>query len=181
MLALWMAWIFLRLNLRAYSKANLRDAGRSFFGNDLQALDHTRHYFMLDARIQSLSVLAHHDQIDIGILGGNARQINNRPEVGEQFELLAQGHVDAGKSAAHRSRHRALQPDVRALDRLRQFLGDVLVVLGVGFGAGGEALPLKFDAGRFQDSDRGFHHFGADSIAGDQRNCICHVPLYVEN
>ena len=147
MLALWMAWIFLRLNLRAYSKANLRNARRGLLGDDLQALDYAGHHFVLDARVQAFGIFANHDQIDIGILRRHARQVDDRPEIGEQLELLAQGDVDAGKSAAHRSRDRPLEPDVRALDRLGQFLRDVFLVLRVGFGAGGETLPLELDAG----------------------------------
>ena len=53
-----------------------------------------------------------------------------------------------------------------ALDGLREFFGDVLVVLFVGFGAGGETFPLKLDAGSFQYPDGRVHDLGADAIAG---------------
>ena len=64
MLALWMAWIFLRLTLARVLEGKARDAGGSFLGDDLQALDHAGHDFMLDAGVQALGVLANDDEID---------------------------------------------------------------------------------------------------------------------
>ena len=108
---------------------------------------------MLDAGVQAFGVLADDDQVNIGIAGGDSRQIADRPEVGEQLELLAQRDIDAGESAADRRGYRALQADVRALDRLRQLFRDVFVIFLVGFGAGRVAFPLELDAGGFQDAD----------------------------
>ena len=64
---------------------------------------------MLDAGVQPLCVLAHHDEIDALIAGGNARQAANGPEVCEQLELLAQSDVDTGKSTADGSGNRTFQ------------------------------------------------------------------------
>ncbi len=110
---------------------------------------------------------------------GTARQIADGPEVGEQLELLAQRDVDAGEAAADRRRHRAFQPDVRALNGFGQLFWDVLVVFLEGFGAGGIALPLELDAGGFQNANCGVHDLGADTIAGNQRNFVgrCHMSL----
>ena len=49
------------------------DARGSLFGDDLQALDHAGHDFMLDARVQSLGIFANDDQIDAGVARGHAR------------------------------------------------------------------------------------------------------------
>ena len=40
-----------------------RDARGSLLGDDLQALHHARHHFVLDAGVQALGVLANHDQV----------------------------------------------------------------------------------------------------------------------
>ena len=63
---------------------------------------------------------------------------------------------------------------MRALDGLRQFFGDVLVIFFEGFGAGREALPFELDAGSFQDADGRVHHLGTDAVAGNQRDFMCH-------
>ena len=57
-----------------------------------------------------------------------------------------------------------------------ELLGDVLLVLLEGLGAGGIALPLETGSGRrsgaFQDADDGVRDFGADAVAGDQRDSV---------
>ena len=166
MLALWMAWIFLRLNAPRVFEGKPGDARGGLLGDDLQALDHAGHNFVLDARVQSLGVFAHHHQIDAGIARGHRRQIADGPEVGEQLKLLAQRHVDAGKAAADGRRHRAFQSNMGALNGLGEFFGDVLFVLFEGFGAGSETFPLELDAGSFQDADTRVHDLGPDAIAG---------------
>ena len=156
-------------------KSELGDARRSLFGDDLQALHHPGYYFVLDARVEAFRVFANHNQIDIGILRGDSRQVDDRPEVGKQLELLAQRHIDAGEASAHRSGDRSLEPDVRALDRLGQFFGNVLLVFREGLGPGGKTLPFKLYAGGFQDTNACLYNFRPDTIAGNQRNYICHV------
>src|SRR5271156_1359881 len=158
----------LALILAGILEGETRHAGRSLFSNDLDAFDYSGDDYVFDAGIKSLGVFAHHDQVDARIAGGNMREIANRPEVGEEFEALAQFDVDAREAAADRRRHRAFQSDAGALDGLAEFLGNVFVVLLKGLGAGGEALPFEFDAGGFEHANRGLDHFGADSVAGDQ-------------
>ena len=103
MLALWMAWIFLALVLARVFEGKARDAGGSFLGDDLQALDHPGNDFVLDAGVKSLGIFADDDQIDIGIARRNVRQIAHRTEVRVKLELLPQLHVDAGKASADRA------------------------------------------------------------------------------
>ena len=64
MLALWTAVTRLRPCVRAYSKANRRDARRGLLGDDLQALDDARHDLVLEPRVEVLGVLAHDDDVD---------------------------------------------------------------------------------------------------------------------
>ena len=89
MLALWMAWIFCRLNLRAYSKANCAMRVEAFSVMILSSPPR-RARLLLEANILAFGVLAHDDQIDARIAGIDAGQILDRPEVGEELELLAQ-------------------------------------------------------------------------------------------
>ena len=117
---------FLALVLARIFKGELGDPGGSFFGDDLQALDHAGNHFMLKSGIKTLGIFADDDKVHIGIARGNMRQVSNGPEVGVQLKLLAQRDVDAGKTAPHRRRHRPLQSDAGALDRLDEFFGNVL-------------------------------------------------------
>ncbi len=155
-------------------KGPARDARGGLFGDDLDALDHAGNDLVLDAGVQSLGVFADDDEIDAGIAGGNAGKIADGAEVAEEFELLAQLHVDAAESAADGRGDRAFQRHAGALDGFDQLLGDVLVIFGKGVGPGRIALPLKLDAGGFQDSDCRGCNFRTDSVARNQRNFMCH-------
>ncbi len=43
-----------------------------------------------------------------------------------------------------------------------------------GFGPGGEALPFELHAGGFEDADDSLRDFGADAVAGDEGDFVCH-------
>src|SRR5580658_3278643 len=126
---------FLALILAGILEGETRHAGRSLFGDDLDALDYSGDNYVFDAGIKTLGVFAHHDQVYARIAGGNMRQVANRPEVGEEFEALAQLDVNAGEAAANGSGNGTLQSDAGALDGLAEFLGNVFVVLLKGLGA----------------------------------------------
>src|SRR5208282_586671 len=158
---------FLALVLAGVLEGETRDAGGSFFGDDLDALDYSGDNFVFDAGVKSLGIFAHDDQVHAWVAGGNVREVANRPEVGEEFKALAQFDVDAGEAATDGRSHRALQSDARALDRFAEFFGNVFVVLLEGFGAGGEAFPFEFDAGGFNHANGGLDDFGADSVTGN--------------
>ncbi len=65
------------------------------------------------------------------------------------------------------------------LDGVDQLLGNVLAILLVGVGAGGEALPFELHAGSFQDANGGADDLGTDAVARDQGNFMCHeLPVY---
>ena len=106
-------------------------------------------------------------------------QIDNRAKVGKQLELLSELDVDAGKAAADRGRERPFERDAGALNRVEQALGDVLVVLLIGVGAGCERFPFELDSGRLQDANGSAGHFRSNAIAGNQSDFVSHgcAPL----
>src|SRR6202167_4745188 len=157
----------LALVLARIFKGETRDTSGRLFGDDLDALDDSGDNFVFDARVKSLGVLAHDDQIDARIARGNVRKIADRAEIGEEFEALAQFNVDAGESATDGRGYRAFQSDARTFDRFGQLLRDVFFVFFKCFGAGGEAFPFELDAGRFEHANCGLYDFRADSVAGD--------------
>src|SRR5208282_6038956 len=156
-------------------KGETRDASGSLFADHLDALDHSGNNFVSDAGIKPLGVFAHYNQIDARIASGNMRQVADRPEVGEKFEALAQFDIDAGEAAADGRGHRTLQSDTGALDRFAEFFGNVIVVRLKGFGAGGEAFPFEFDAGRFHHANRGLDDLGANAVAGNESYFVGHM------
>ena len=50
-----------------------RDARGSFFRDDLQRLNHAGHDFVLDAAVFALSILAHNDEVHVGIARGDTQ------------------------------------------------------------------------------------------------------------
>ena len=127
---------------------------------------------MLEADVFALGVFADDDEVDAGPVCGEAGKILDGAEVGEEVELFAQGDVDAFEAAADGGGDGALERDAVALDGFVEGGGDVLAVDLEGFGAGGEALPLEFDAGGFEDADDGVRDFRADAVAGDQGDFV---------
>ena len=148
------------------------DARGGFLGDDLQALHHAGHDFVLDAGVQALGVLADDDQVHVGVARRDVRKIADGAEVGVQLEALAQGDVDAGKAAADGRGDGALERDMGALEGVNQFLGKILVVLLESIGAGFLALPLKLHPGGFEDAHRGRGDLGANAVAGDEGDSV---------
>ncbi len=126
---------FLALILSGILESKFRDARRSLLRDDLQAFHHTGDDLVLQPGVQTLGILAHDDEIYIGITRGNMRQIPNGTEIRIQLKFPAQRNVDAGKPAAHRRGHRALQTHASALDRLKRIFRDVFTVLFERIGA----------------------------------------------
>ena len=144
------------------------DAGRAFFGDDLDAFDDAGNDFMLEPDVFALGVFADDDEIDARPLRFEAGKILDGAEVGEEVELLAQGDVDAFEAAADGGGDGPFEGDLVGFDGFGQVGGDVFAEDLEGFGSGGEALPLPFDAGGFEDADHGLRNFRADAVAGDQ-------------
>src|SRR5580765_11886 len=165
---------FLAIGLARVIEGEARDASRSFFGDDLQTLHHPRNHFVFDPRVESLSIFAHDDQIDVRVASGNMRKILNRSKVGKQFKSLAQLNVDARKAAAYRRGHRTLQSDPGALDGLIQFFWDVFPVALERLGSGHERFPLELDASGFENADGCLGDLRPNAVARDESDAMGH-------
>ena len=120
MLALWIAVIRLRpIRLRVFEREP-RDPRRCPLGDDLQALDHARHDFVLEPRVEVLGVLADDDEIDILEARPDMRQVGDRTQVCVQIQRLPQADVHARKPFADRRRHGPFERDSVAPDGLEQ-------------------------------------------------------------
>ena len=86
----------------------------------LEALADVGRDHVLDPGVQVLDVLADDDHVHAfaGVAGRDARQLTRRTDVGVRLEELAQGDVGALLAEADRRLERALQDDLRALDRV---------------------------------------------------------------
>ena len=76
----------------------------------------------------------------------DARQVLDRPQVGVEIERLAQPDVHAGEAFADRRRHRPLQRDLVALDRVEQLRRQRLAEPLERDDAGVLPLPLDLQA-----------------------------------
>src|SRR6267378_6136455 len=164
----------LALILAGILESKTRDACGSLLGDDLQALDYSGNNFVFDAGVKSFGIFAHHDQVHARVASRNMRQVADRPEVGEEFEALAEFDVDTGETTTDGRSHGTLQSDASALYGVVEFFRDVFLVLLKGFGAGGKAFPFEFDAGGLEHANRGLDHFRADAVAGNERYFVCH-------
>src|SRR6185369_9530786 len=140
----------------------------SLGGNDLQRLHDSWHYFVLNAGVEAFGVLAHDNQIDIGIARRHVGQIPDGPEIRIELELFTQRDVDAGKAAADWRGDGPLQRDLVSFDRLREIFWNVFAVLRISVSTGGIGLPLEFHARRFEDANRRIDHFRSNAVARDQ-------------
>ena len=63
--------------------------------DQLEALDHLVGLAVLDSCVEVLLVLADHHHVHARVLGRNKRRVGRaRPDVGEEPERLAHGHVE---------------------------------------------------------------------------------------
>ena len=155
----------------------LCDARAGLLRHDFQAFHYARHDFMFQAGIEAFRVLAHDDEVNIGISGRYVRQIANWTKIGVKLESLPECNVDARESATHGGRDRPLQCDVGPLDGLDQILGDIFARFFKGLRTDREGLPFKLDAGSFQNAHGGLSHFGADAVAGNQGYLMSHKMI----
>jgi len=127
---------------------------------------------VLETDVFALGIFSDDDEVNAGPVGGEAGEIFDGSEVGEEVEFFAERDVDAFEAAADGSGDRAFEGDAVALDGFVEGGGDVLAVDFEGFGPGSKALPLKLDAGGFEDADYGVGDFGADAVAGNERDLV---------
>ena len=105
---------------------------------------------------------------------GDAGQVPDRPQVRVEVERLAQPDVDAGEALADRRRHRSLQRDLVAADRVeqlgRQRLAGALERQRRRRRA--RSHSIETPAASRMRSD-GLGDFGTDAVAGDERDGMC--------
>src|SRR5690349_8890511 len=164
----------LALVLTGVLESKTGDARRSFLGNDLQALHNSGNDFVFYAGVQPLGVFSNNNEIDVGIARRYMGQVTDRPEVGIQFESLAQLDINAGEAPANGSGHGAFQGYMRSLDRVDQFFRNVLVIFLVGLSARLVAFPFEFDSGRFQNANRGSSNLGPDTVPRYESDAMGH-------
>src|SRR5208283_3747477 len=71
-----------------------RNPRRRLLRDDLQALHHPRHHFMLDAAVQVFGILPHDHQIHALETCFHTRKVFHRPQVCIEVQRLPQSHVD---------------------------------------------------------------------------------------
>ena len=176
MLALWMAITFLRLSRRDHSKAERAILRGGLLGDDLQALHHAGHHFVLQAGIEILGVLAEDGQIERQIVEARleAGQHAHRAEIRVEAELLAQRHVDALVSAADRGGGGSFEADARHFERSEDIVGNQLALFGERAHAGFDALPFDGDAGGVHSAYGSVGNFGSNAVAGDESDLVGH-------
>ena len=94
MFALCTAVTRLRPCVRAYSKANLRDARRGLLGDDLDRLDDAGNDLVLETAVEILRVFADDDDVDVLEARDDVRHRLHRPQIGVEVERLPQPDVD---------------------------------------------------------------------------------------
>jgi hypothetical protein len=172
MFALCTAVTRLRPFVRAWSNANaaMRDDAFSVMIFRLSTTPGT----IWCSRVEILRVLADDHQIDVREARLHAGKVLDRPEVRVQIQRLAQADVDAREALRDRRRDRAFESDLVAADRIEQRARQRLAVALERGDPRVVPLPVDVDSRGFEDPDDGRGHFGADSIAGDQRDCVAH-------
>src|SRR5438105_2631194 len=126
----------------------------------------------LDARVEILDVLAHHDQVDVAARGGHAGIGLRRPQVRVQVELLAERHVHRAKAGAELGRERALERDAVAPHRLESLFWKRRAALRHRGHADIVNVPLDLHAGGFDGAACGLDDLRARAIARDERDGV---------
>ena len=75
MLALWMAWIFLRPCLLGVVEGEFGDAGGAFFGDDFERLRDAGDDHDFEAGVEVFGVFADDDEVDAGVFGVEAGEV----------------------------------------------------------------------------------------------------------
>ena len=109
---------------------------------------------------------------------GDAGQVPDRPQVRVEIERLAQADVHAREALADRRRHRSLERDLVAADRVDQLHRQRLAGPLEREDAGVVRLPVDRDARRLEDADDRVGDLGSDAVAGNQRDGVCHSRTY---
>src|SRR5262245_45701744 len=96
---------------RGQLEGELRDPRRSFFRDNLQALNDPWDDNVLDPGVQILRVLPDHDEVHLRVTALDARQALHRSDIRVEVQGLAQLDVGTAKTLPYWSRERPLQRD----------------------------------------------------------------------
>ncbi len=160
---------------RRVVERELRDARGSFLRDDLEAFDDAWYHDVLESRVEVLGVLTHDHEIDVLELRGHAGQVPDRSKVGIQVERLAEPYVDAREPMPDGRRHRSLERDLVAADRLEELVRERLAVLLEGDHARDVAVPFDRYTRCIEDSEDRFGDFRPDAVARDEGDGVFHA------
>src|SRR5581483_2163683 len=124
---------------------------------------------------QVLGVLADHDEVDVWVPGGNARERARGADGREQVELVPERDVHAAKARADRGGDRALERHSRAPDLIEDPIGERRPRALEGLRAGELDRPFELDAGRLEHAPRGLGHLRTDTVARNERHQVRHA------
>ena len=131
----------------------------------------------LDPGVDVFGRLADDHEVDVLVARAHARVRLARPHLRVEVELVRRRDVDRAEALADRGRDRALERDAVSPDRRERLVGErVAAVLVHHVGAGRLDVPVELDAGRLEHAARRLGQLGADSVAGDQGDAVCHRP-----
>ena len=153
-------------------EGELCDAAARLFGDDLQALDDARDDLVLDAGVEPLGVLPHHDQVLITERRLHGRQALHRTEAGIEVQTLAQLDVGAGEAGADGRGQRSLERHAIPPDGVEDVVRKLRAVLLDGGGAGLVLVPLDGDPGGLQHTAGGAGDLRADPVSGDESDGV---------
>ncbi len=145
-----------------------RDPAAGALGRHLDALDDAGNDLVLEARVLALGVLADDDQVEAGIARRMAGKVADRPDVGEEIELLPEG--DVGVLEAVGGVETGLERDAVAADRRQRVGRQRRARARERGGAGVDALPRERRAGGVDDADGRLGDLRADAVARNQRH-----------
>src|SRR6185369_10067935 len=145
---------------------------------------------VLDARVDVLGVLAHHDEVDVVVAARHARDGAHRPHVGEEIEVLPERHVDRAVALALGGRERPLEREAGVLDRVDGPLRQRILLLLDGGEPRDLLVELQLGAGAGEDLEGGGADLRPDAVAANQRdgalaharsilNACIHLPSFI--
>ena len=102
-------------------------------------------------RVHPFGVFTHRDDVDVVVTASGALEGDDRTHVGVEVELLAQGDVDGGKTAADRRGQWPFQAHLVLLNQIQGSLGQQLAMLLEGNQTRIRVFVLKVTARMGQD------------------------------
>jgi hypothetical protein len=131
--------------------------------------------FELDALVQVLGVLPDDHEVHTGVASGHAGVVAGRAHRGEQIELLAEGHIDAPETRAHRCGDGALQRGPALTDGFQDAIGQGGAFPLDDVGARFLEHPVDVGAGGLDHTPGRDGDLRTDAVSWDQRDAVGHA------